>query len=257
MCLTNASADTTLATFFLVTTNSGEDVGVLAGADLETGQTTNAAWFNVDRFDTDTFMIFFTDQNGTFWQSNGDVANLDSGDTWTVTVTVSGSVGQLQMGLRANDESFGPWPVFKVGSVNVPPGGDPPSNGNYMDLYNVTLDTTFAVYFLIVTNSGKDIGVLAGTSLAAQSGVTGFAPFNVDRGDTNTWIMLLVDQSGRFWQSNGIESNLPSRDYSTAGVIVSGDASLGQLEMVINTSYYATGTLPIFPVGTVYTPSPQ
>jgi hypothetical protein len=253
MSLMNKSTDTTLVTFFLVATNSGEDIGVLAGTKLEQGMATNSAWFNVDRGDTDTFMVFFVDQSGVFWQSNGEVANLSHRDNWAVSVNVSGSAaGGLEMALNASGDSYGPWPIYKVATVNPPPGG-PPSGGNYMNLYDQSNDTDLAVYFQVVTNSGRDIGVLAGDVRSEHS--TGFASFPVDPGDTNTFMILFADQNGKFWQSNGQEANLPSGESSTASVIVSGTANLGQLVMVINTTSGSQGPFPIFPVGTVYAPS--
>ena len=123
MTLVNQSA-TVFKTFFLVTTNSGQDIGVAAGNNLGARQTSNPATFVIEGGKTDFFTVFFVDQAGTFWQSQGNSANLASNNSWNVTVTVSGSAANMQMALEATSGSqalsYGPWPIFKVGSV--PPG---------------------------------------------------------------------------------------------------------------------------------------
>lgn len=256
MNLSNNSSGTTLQSFFLVTTNSGEDIGVVAGATLKPGQTTNSAWFNVDSGDTDTFMVFFVDQDNVFWQSNGMVANLDSGKSWSVNVSVSGDPGQLQMGLTADagggeQQTFGPWPLSQIGCVDMVPMGSPPANANCMGLWNLPGSTEFAVYYLVATNSGEDIGVLAGSRLPAGGASAGYAGFNVDRRDTNTFMLFFVDHGGTFWQSNGIVANLPSGDATVVGMNV---FNQGGLQMAIQSPVWSAKQGPIFKVGTVYTP---
>jgi len=122
MTLQNSS-NITLKTFFLVATNSGQNIGVGAGNNLLQRQESKSALFSIDKGLTDYFMVFFTDDSGAFWQSQGNEANLDSGDTWTVTVTVSGNSPNISMKLEAisggQAKSFGPWPIFKVGSVTA------------------------------------------------------------------------------------------------------------------------------------------
>ena len=117
------STNTNLKTFFLVATNSGQNIGVAAGNNLLQRQESKSALFSIDKGLTDYFMVFFTDESGAFWQSQGNEANLDSGDTWTVTVTISGNLPNLSMNLEATSggtaKSFGPWSIFKVGSVTA------------------------------------------------------------------------------------------------------------------------------------------
>ncbi|HEX8252690.1 MAG TPA: hypothetical protein VF846_06060 [Thermoanaerobaculia bacterium] len=228
MSLTNATTDTTLSVFFLVTTNSGIDCGLVSGFDLAPGITTNQASFNVDWGDTDTFFILFQDQDGTFWQSQAIVANLSSRSNSNVSVTLAGTVngaGGLGLTIEANGENFGTWPVFHVGTVE-----NDASTGNSLSVYNAS-SIAIAVYFGVAMNSGQDIGVIAGTNLGTGPSRLA-AQFNVDRGMINTFMILFVNEYGQSWWSNGTKCNLSSRENSAVQLIVSGDSQFMTLVIV-------------------------
>ena len=123
--------DITLQTFALITTNSGVDIGLVAGSNLPAGWNAANSSLNIDSGKTDTFMLIFTNSNGKVYQSNGNVANLTSGSSYIVSATLSGSDGDYQMTLLAalaNDWSksttYGPWDIYAAPSVGMGSGTD-------------------------------------------------------------------------------------------------------------------------------------
>jgi hypothetical protein len=109
-------------TFVSVATNSGQELGVAAGNKLLQRQESQSAPFTIDKTLLRIFMVFFSDESGTFWQSQGvEFSALDPSDTWTVTVTISGNAPNMSMTMDATSSSgkarsAGPFSIFKVAS---------------------------------------------------------------------------------------------------------------------------------------------
>src|SRR5689334_3289681 len=113
----------TIKNYWLTVTNSGQDISVLAGHSLPPATTTtDGATFTIDKGRTNTWMLFFQDESGEFLRSDGNVADLASGENYSVWMRAgsSGRLNKMQLDPRNGQAWLGWWDLFSVYGIAGP-----------------------------------------------------------------------------------------------------------------------------------------